>query len=56
MSVARNSTPDRDPSAKTTPASARGEIDKALATIRYRQQVAQRRLPDADRWIAQAKR
>ncbi len=42
--------------AKTAPASARGEIEKALATIRYRQQVVQKRLPDADRWIAQARR
>ena len=38
--------------AKTAPASARGEVEKALATIRYRQQVVQKRLPDADRWIA----
>jgi len=38
--------------AKTAPGSARGEVDKALATIRYRQQVAEKRLPDADRWLA----
>jgi aminopeptidase N len=38
--------------AKTVPASARGEVDKALAAVRYRAQVAQKRLPDADRWIA----
>jgi aminopeptidase N len=38
--------------AATVPASARGEADKALAAIRYRQEVVTRRLPDADRWIA----
>jgi len=38
--------------AKTAPASARGEIDKALAVLRYRQQVVEKALPDADRWIA----
>jgi aminopeptidase N len=38
--------------AKTAPASARGEFAKALATIRYRQHVAQTVLPEADRWIA----
>jgi hypothetical protein len=38
--------------AKTVPASARGEVDKALASIRYRQQVVEKALPAADRWIA----
>ena len=38
--------------AATVPASARGEVDKALAAVRYRQEVVTRRLPDADRWIA----
>jgi aminopeptidase N len=38
--------------AKTAPASAHGEVEKALATIRYRRQVAEKRLPEADRWVA----
>jgi aminopeptidase N len=38
--------------AGSAPASARGEVDKALASVRYRQEVTQKRLPEADRWIA----
>jgi aminopeptidase N len=38
--------------AATVPPSARGEADKALATMRYRLSVATTRLPEADRWIA----
>jgi aminopeptidase N len=38
--------------APTVPPSARGEVDKALAAIRYRRDVVSKRLPDADRWIA----
>ncbi|MFL5295698.1 MAG: M1 family metallopeptidase [Phenylobacterium sp.] len=38
--------------AATVPASSRGEVDKALASIRYVLAVAEKRLPEADRWIA----
>ena len=38
--------------AATVPASARGEVDKALAAIRYRHDVVTQRLPAADSWIA----
>jgi aminopeptidase N len=37
--------------AATAPASARGEVDKAVAAIRFRQEVASKRLPEADRWL-----
>ncbi|HEY0437541.1 MAG TPA: M1 family metallopeptidase [Phenylobacterium sp.] len=36
----------------TVPASSRGEVDKALATIRYVREVVEKRVPEADRWIA----
>jgi aminopeptidase N len=38
--------------AKTIPASSRGEVDKALAAIRFRLAVIGQRLPDVDRWLA----
>jgi aminopeptidase N len=38
--------------AKTIPASSRGEVDKALGSIRYRRAVIGERLPDVDRWLA----
>ncbi|MET0272701.1 MAG: M1 family metallopeptidase [Phenylobacterium sp.] len=38
--------------AKTIPASSRGEVDKALASIRFRLAVIDGRLPDVDRWLA----
>ncbi len=38
--------------AATTPASARGEVDKAMASVRYGREVISKRLPDADRWLA----
>jgi aminopeptidase N len=38
--------------ARTTPASARGEVEKALAAVRLRREIIEKRLPDADRWIA----
>jgi aminopeptidase N len=34
------------------PASARGDVTKAIASIRYRAKVIAERLPDIDRWIA----
>jgi aminopeptidase N len=37
---------------KTIPASSRGEVDKALASIRFRLAIIQARLPDVDRWLA----
>jgi aminopeptidase N len=38
--------------AKTTPASSRGEIDKAAAAISARLSVIEQRLPEVDRWLA----
>jgi len=38
--------------AATVPASSRGEVDKAVAEIRFRQEVTGKRLPEADRWLA----
>jgi aminopeptidase N len=38
--------------AATVPASTRGEVDKAVAEIRFRQAVTRERLPEADRWLA----
>jgi len=38
--------------AATVPASSRGEVDKAVAEIRFRQEVVGKRLPEADRWLA----
>jgi aminopeptidase N len=36
----------------TVPASARGEVEKAEGSIRYRLDVIARRLPEADRWLS----
>ncbi|MBL8556040.1 MAG: M1 family metallopeptidase [Phenylobacterium sp.] len=36
----------------TVPASARGEVEKAAGSIRYRLDVIAKRLPEADRWLA----
>jgi aminopeptidase N len=38
--------------AATVPASARGEIAKALASIAYRLEIIGKRLPEVDRWLA----
>jgi aminopeptidase N len=38
--------------AETVPASARGEVTKSVASINYRLEVVQKRLPQADRWLA----
>jgi aminopeptidase N len=38
--------------AKTAPASAHGEVEKALSAIQVRREVVQKRLPEADRWLA----
>ncbi len=38
--------------AATVPASSRGELDKAAAAIRFRQEIVGKRLPEADRWLA----
>jgi aminopeptidase N len=38
--------------ATTVPASARGEVSKALASISYRREVIAKRLPDLDLWLA----
>ncbi|MDB5449209.1 MAG: aminopeptidase [Phenylobacterium sp.] len=38
--------------ARTAPASSRGEADKAIAAVRVRIDVATKRLPEVDRWIA----
>jgi aminopeptidase N len=38
--------------AATIPASARGEVSKALASISYRREVIAKRLPDVDLWLA----
>jgi aminopeptidase N len=37
---------------QTVPASARGEVTKAASTIRFRQEIVARRLPQVDRWLA----
>ena len=37
---------------ETVPASARGEITKAIASITYRLEIIEKRLPDVDRWLA----
>jgi aminopeptidase N len=36
----------------TVPASARGEITKAIATILYQEVIVTKRLPEVDRWLA----
>jgi aminopeptidase N len=38
--------------AATVPASARGEITKAIATILYQEVIVTQRLPEVDRWLA----
>ncbi|HEV7385317.1 MAG TPA: hypothetical protein VGN89_10600, partial [Phenylobacterium sp.] len=38
--------------ATTVPASSRGEVSKALASISYRREVIAKRLPEVDRWLA----
>ncbi|MDB5465776.1 MAG: aminopeptidase, partial [Phenylobacterium sp.] len=38
--------------ARTAPASSRGEADKAIAAVRVRVDVATKRLPEVDRWLA----
>jgi aminopeptidase N len=38
--------------AATVPASARGEITKAVSTILYQQVIVTQRLPEVDRWLA----
>ena len=38
--------------AATIPANARGEVDKAIASVRYRLEIVAKRLPEVDRWLA----
>jgi aminopeptidase N len=44
--------PQLEAFAATVPASSRGEITKALSTIRYSQEIIAKRLPEVDRWLA----
>jgi aminopeptidase N len=38
--------------AASVPTSARGEVDRAIATIRYRLEIIAKRAPEMDRWLA----
>ena len=38
--------------AATVPASTRGEVEKAIATILYQRAIVAKRLPEVDRWLA----